>query len=160
MLQLIIQIVIKKYLTHVILIGLIVILSLGSYLFQSFQKKEEPVQIKSLDSLVPKGFVLMPIEIVNRQDIMNIITSFGVVDLYSYSKQTELPTVQVAKSVKVIAPKLEDSSFVILVPEQKVSLLFEHSPPFYAVIQNPEKKDTKIYKKYKKKSLVIIEEGI
>lgn len=147
----------KKYFSHLLIVLAIVLLSLISEFLPIMLKKNK--EILSLDALVPKNFVLLPIEISNGKDIINIIGKYGVVDLYAYSKETGLPEKQAASAVKVLPPETEESRFVALVPEKEVSYLFKYSDPFYAVIQNPDKKGSKIYKKKEKKSLIVIEEN-
>ena len=141
------------------MLGSILVLSIVSYFIPFFQKSEKSQKV-SLDTLVPKGFVLVPIDILNGKDIMNLIGSHGVVDLYSYSKRTDLPKEQIAKSIKILPPEMEEGLFVALVPEQEVNKLFEYSPPFYAVIQNPQKQGSQIHKKRVRKPITIIEENL
>ena len=146
----------KKYSGHfLIILGLIFLSLISEFLPAMLKEKPKPL---SLDSLVPKDFVLMPIEISNGKDIMNIIGKYGVVDLYAYSKQTGLPEKQAASALKILPPDAEEGHFVALVPEKEATYLFGYSDPFYAVIQNPNKKGAKIYKKKKKQSLIVIEE--
>lgn len=153
----IIEYLLKKYSGHFLVILCLVCLSLVPKIV-SIMSKEQPKSF-SLDSLVPKDFVLLPIEISNGQDIMGIIGKYGVVDLYAYSKQSGVPDKQAASAVKILPPETEEGRFVALVPEKEVSYLFKYSDPFYAVIQNPNKIGSKIYKKKEKKSLIVIEEN-
>lgn len=148
---------IKKYWTHCIILIFLFAFSIISK-FLPLLSKETP-KTASLDSLVPKGFVLMPIEIRNSQDIQSIIGSYGVVDLYAYSAHTGLPEVLAASALKVLPPSTEEGSFTALVPEKSARHLFDYTESFYAVIQNPQKTGSKIYKKEKNKSLIVIEEN-
>lgn len=147
----------KKYFWHfLVVLGVILLSLISKYLPLALKEQAKP---PSLDSLVPKGSVLVPIEISNGKDIINIIGGYGVVDLYAYSSQTNLPEKQAASSLKILPPDTEEGRFLALVPEKEAGLLFEYSDPFYAVIQNPNKKNSKIYKKKKRKSLIVIEEN-
>lgn len=145
----------RKYSSHgLILLGLVIFSLLSEILPLAF--KEEP-KTPSLDSLVPKDFVLIPIELSNGTDIINIIGSYGVVDLYAYSNQTHVPEKQVAKAIKIIPPDKEEGHFAALIPEQEARHLFKYPKPFYAVIQNPNKRGSKVYKK-KEKSVILVED--
>lgn len=149
--------ILKKYIWHfVIILALIFLSLLSKFLPLMFNKTPSNL---SLDHLIPKGFVLIPIEISNHKDIMNIIGAYGVVDLYAYSKETGLPEIQTASVLKIIPPETEEGDFIALVPEKEAIHLFNYSEPFYAVIQNPNKRGAKIYKKKKKKSLLVIEDN-
>lgn len=143
--------IIKKHLSSLMMIVVIFMFSLLSHCLSKKPKGE-----KSLDSLVPQGFVLIPVQIFNGKDIVGYIGSHGIVDLYSLS-QNETPQEKVGKSLKIISPQTQDSEFVVLIPEKEVPLFFEHSPPFYAVIKNPQKQASQIHKKRVKKHLTIIE---
>lgn len=146
----------KKFGWHFIILTLLILFSIAGNFISSSKSQTKNF---NLDSLVPKGFVLMPIEISNAQDIKNIIGSYGVVDLYAYSKTTMLPEKLVASYLKVIPPTTEEGAFTALVPKKSAIYLFDYTEGFYAVIQNPEKTGSKIYKKQKNKSLIVIEEN-
>lgn len=118
--------------------------------------KKAPV---SLDQMVPKGFVLVPLEISNGEDLFSFIGAYAVVDLYLDSKGVGLPEQQAASQVRVFPPQSEEGLWTALIPEKEVIHLFEYVSAFYAVIQNPEKKNSKIYRKQKKPSLIVIEES-
>ena len=147
----------KKYGWHFVILIFLLVFSFASKFFPLLHK--ETSKKLSLDQLVPKGFVLMPIEISNGQDIKNIIGAYGVVDLYAYSKATGLPETLVASALKVLPPSTEEGTFTALVPEKSAIYLFDYTEGFYAVIQNPQKTGAKIYKKQKNKSLIVIEEN-
>ena len=149
--------ILKKYKGHfLIILGLICLSLVSEFLPKLLKEKKE---IQSLDSLIPKDFVLIPIEVINGKDIINIIGDYGVVDLYAYSEQTGLPQQQVGSVVKILPPNKEEGHFMAIIPEKQASYLFEYPDPFYAVIQNPNKKNSKIYKRKEKKSLIVIEEN-
>ena len=152
----VLEYLLQKYFWHFIIIFILIVLSLVSKFLPLVFKPDKPAV--SLDHLVPKGFVLVPIEISNGKDITGIIGQYGVVDLYSYSNKTGLPDKQAASALKILPPKTEEGHFLALVPEKQASDLFQYSDLFYAVIQNPGKKSSKIYKKRKSKSLIVIEE--
>ena len=147
----------KKYGWHFIILIILILFSLAGKFFPLLSKTTP--QELSLDHLVPKGFVLMPIEISNGPDIRNIIGSYGVVDLYAYSETTGLPDKLSASSLKILPPLTEEGAFTALVPEKSAIHLFDYTESFYAVIQNPQKTGAKIYKKQKMKSLIVIEEN-
>ena len=147
----------KKYFGQFVILFCLLIFSFGAQLIPFLFK--EPEKQHSVDHLVPKDFVLMPIAISNAQDIRSLMAGYGVVDLYAYSETTGLPDRQVASVLKVIPPQTEEGQFVALVPEKEAIHLFEYSEALYAVIQNPGKTGSKIYRKKKNKSLIVIEES-
>ena len=124
----------------------------------SLINKKTPIAV-SLDQMVPKGFVLVPLEISNGEDLFPFIGAYAVVDLYLDSKNMGLPERQIAEQVKIFPPQSEEGLWTALIPEKEVIHLFEYASAFYAVIQNPKKNNSKIYKKQKKASLIVIEES-
>ncbi|MBC6414976.1 MAG: hypothetical protein GDA46_01095 [Bdellovibrionales bacterium] len=147
----------EKYVFHFFLILIALFVSLGSHTKSFFWKeKESPM---SLDQLVPEGFVLVPIEISNGEDLFPFVGNYGVVDLYLDSQGIGLPTKQIASQIRIFPPQTEEGFWTALIREKEVIDLFEYSSAFYAVIQNPKMKAAKIYKKLKKSSLVVIEES-
>ena len=146
----------KKYKGHFFIILCLMVLSFVSKILPGLLKTQ--AETLSLDSMVPKDFVLLPIEISNGKDIIGLMGKYGVVDLYAYSDQTGLPEKQAGGAIKILPPETEDGRFVALVPEKEALGLFEYSNPFYAVVQNPNKSGAKIYKRKKRPSLVVIEE--
>ena len=148
---------IQKHKTQLFLIGAVFALAVLSGLTQSFLKR--PPAPLSLDEMIPEGFVLIPIEIGNSEDIIHLIGPYGVIDLYSYNPHTHLPRERAARSLKVIPTKTEENRFAVMAPEKEAIRLLEYKGPFYAVVQNPKKTGSQIYKKRIKKHLTVIEES-
>ena len=150
-----IKALLQRYKVQILLISIVLVLTLLLNMTQKIFKKTKPL---SLDELIPKSFVLISIEIQNSEDLIKIIGSYGVVDIYTYSPFSGLPENQVAKSLKVIPTQSEDRRFAIMIPEKEVTLFLEHKGPFYAVIQHPKKQGSQILKKRVHKPLQVIEE--
>ena len=148
----------KNQKNHIFIIGGIFMLTFAVGLGQKFIK-EEP-HTPSLDEFIPNNFVLVSIKIVNSSDILALIGDYGVVDLYSYTDETQQAGQQVAKALKVVPTKSEDMHFAAIVPEKDIRYLLEYKGPFYAVVQNPKKQSSQILKKRVKPQLKIIEESI
>ena len=149
---------IQKCKTQLFLIGVVFALALLSWLAQGFLK-EEPKSL-SLDEMIPEGFVLIPIEITNSRDILNLIGPYGVIDLYSHDSHFGQPGERAAQALKVIPTQTEESRFAVVAPETEAVRLLEYTEPFYAVVRNPNKKGSQIHKKRVKKHLTVIEETV
>ena len=149
----------EKYFWAFCLILLFSFVSLGSYIRDFLLKNTEDQSQVSLDQLVPQGFVLVPIEISNGGDLFPFVGNYAVVDLYLDSQSLGLPDKQIASRIKIFPPQIEEGLWTALIPEKEVIYLFEYVSAFYAVIQNPKKRDSKIYKKQKTNSLIVIEES-
>jgi hypothetical protein len=120
--------------------------------------KEAPVKdgsladISGIDTYIPNGFVLLPIEIQNQASLESILGQYGVVDLYSPGDASP-----VAKSVKIVRSPKNPEQFSILVPEgQSGPLVKASTRPFFVIIQNPESKNAQ-YRAPLKKSRIVID---
>lgn len=147
--------ILKKYKIQLIAILIVFLLSLILTLIQFFSSKASKKQ-KPFIEMIPEGFVLLPVEISNGADLISLIGSHGVVDLYSHPQEEKQPKEQVAKALKIITSFSENSRFMAIVPEKQVPYFFEHEGPFYAVLKNPHRQGSQIHKKKVKTSLRIL----
>ena len=106
----------------------------------------------SIDTHIPKGYVLIPIELVNFKSIRGIIGRLAIVDLYlQRTSKSNLPINQpIVSSIRLIQAPNNNNQIAILVPENKANL-FLGDKLFFATIQNPKNYQTKYYKKIKEK---------
>ncbi len=130
-----------------------------SLLFTLFPKKDNQTEIqnsKNLDTYIPEGFVLVPIELSNGPSLDGLLESKGVVDLYTGDparKQAE----KAVEAVKIIRSPRNPSYFAVLVPEDKAPFLIQRFQAFHAVIQNPgQKKKTRVQPLRKKRKRTIV----
>lgn len=94
--------------------------------------KSEPLYA---DTVIPKGFVLVPVEIANIQAVAGIIDKLGVIDLYSGGTE-EKPSALIASKIKVMRAPLNPSQYAVLAPELLSREIMKHKAPFWAVVQN------------------------
>lgn len=87
------------------------------------------------DTLIPKGFVLIPVELANIEAISALIDQFGVIDLYAGSP-SEKGTQKIISRVKVLRAPLNPQQYAVLVPESFSSLVMKARGPFWGVVQN------------------------
>ena len=85
------------------------------------------------DTLIPKGFVLIPIELANVESVAGLIDQFGVVDLYSGPENN---SVLVASRIKILRAPLNQNKYAVMVSETFSQELMKIKGPFLAVVQN------------------------
>ncbi len=139
----------------------LVILSFVFTFFQTTNRtKDKKQKTKSVDTYIPEGLVLLPIELSNSSSLDGLLESKGVVDLYT-TNPTKISAEKVAMAVKIIRSPNNYNHFAVLVPEKQASWLIKRFQAFYAVIQNPRKAGTKIQplKRKIKRSIVIELDG-
>ena len=94
-----------------------------------------------ISDLIPEGFVMVPIELKNHSALSDLISSFGVVDLYQQKPHKKEPH-KLARAVRVV--RLQTGRFSALIPESKAGSFVKHQSPFTAVVQHFDKKDSQI----------------
>lgn len=109
-------------------------------------KKESQEIIKSVDTYIPRGHVLVPLDLQNAESLTGIVSDIGgVVDIYTVSSEIG-KSKKVATKVKILKAPLNPQQFAILLSESESTLFLNNSGPFIAVIQNPQEKTPESHK--------------
>ncbi len=95
---------------------------------------QEPEKAVTADTMIPPGFVLVPIEISNIAAVAALIDQFGVIDLYGGN--SEANAVQIASRVKVLRAPLNPRQYAVMVSESLSKEIMTFKGPFWAVVQN------------------------
>lgn len=90
-----------------------------------------------IDTIIPDGYVLIPIKLLNASAISAAIGSHGVADIYS-TVAGEKSKLLFSKSKIIKSIDSDDPVFSILVKESKAQLLSNYETPFFAAVQNPK----------------------
>ena len=133
------------------------LISLTFTLLQHTDKTKERKETQNLDTYIPEGFVLVPVELSNNASLVGLLENKGIVDLYTGDPSRQQAQ-KAATAVKIIRSPRNPSYFAVLVPENKAPFLIQRFQPFHAVIQNPrQKKKTHIQplNKKRKRNIVI-----
>lgn len=103
---------------------------------------EEP---KSVDTFIPRGFVLVPLEIANAESLTSLVGDVGgVVDLYLATNANQKGGLKVGTKMKILRAPLNPQQYAVLVREHESSRLLSYAGPFIAVVQNPDEKGAQI----------------
>lgn len=105
-------------------------------IFSSASLKESraatPLEV---DTIIPRGYVLVPVDLENKEAVQSLIQSHGIIDLYT-GNPLERKTVKLATRIKIIRAPYNPNLFAVLVKEQLAERIMKQSGTFYAVIQN------------------------
>ncbi len=96
--------------------------------------EEAPVQV---DTVIPIGHLLIPIELENKNQIEDLLGPQSIVDLY----QVPLPGQKgqlVGRRFRLLRAPLNPSVFAILVRENEAEQILSLPGPFRATLRNPE----------------------
>lgn len=135
------------------LIVLIIVNLILSLRPQNVVKPEVPIQA---DTIIPAGFVLLPITLANIESIKGLIQHFGVIDLYVAATPTT-PGRKIASRIKILRAPLNENEFAVLVPENLSENIMKTNGYFTGVVQNRFVEGTTKLAETKKSSPIQIE---
>jgi hypothetical protein len=105
----------------------------------------------SVDTFIPAGLILVPLEISNSESLASLVGEMGgVVDLYLASNDQRKGGVKVAAKVKLVRAPLNPQQYAVLVREEEGPKLMAYNGPFLAVVQNPDVKGAQLSQTAKK----------
>jgi hypothetical protein len=130
----------NKVLAASFVLFLIVYLTLNS----KTEKRASAHEAVYADTLIPKGFVLVPIELANLNAVASLINQFGVIDLYG--GDSEANSVQIASRIKILRAPLNPNQYAVLVTEDLSKQIMRYKGPYWAVVQNREAEPVAIKK--------------
>ena len=99
-----------------------------------------------VDTFIPKGFVLVPIEVTNYEALDSILGKFGVVDLYQPAAPAGDRAKLVARNVRLLRAPQNPSLFAILIRESDSERILRFGATFQVILKRPEKVGTEFVK--------------
>ena len=122
--------IIKKYPRSMIAIFLLFCATMAWLVETGVSQKVQDSEPEAIDTFIPRGFVLVPIEIQNLASLDSIVGQFGVIDLYP-----EGETTPVGHNLKLIRSPRDPSQFAVMVSEQDSREIVKHGQkPFHVVV--------------------------
>lgn len=124
------------------LVGFLVI-GLIAFVSSPSKSEQDPLETvtapASVDTYIPAGHVLVPIEVANAESLASLVGDMGgVVDLYLASNDTQKGGLKVGSKLKLLRAPLNPQQYAVLVKDSESPRLLSFSGPFIAVVQNPE----------------------
>lgn len=130
--------------------ALLIVIALIKDTFDSNDRTDQPAQDSDtlidprVDTVIPSGFVLIPIEISNLEALDSLIGRYAIVDLFSAPNLSQRSK-KVADNVRLLRAPLNPSQFAVLIADSESELFFANDGPYRVVIQNPDKnEETKV----------------
>jgi hypothetical protein len=118
---------------------------------QTSKKESAPLyQAESVDTYIPKGFVLVPLDILNIESVSSFIGDKGVIDLYETKDGRK--SKKLAEKVRIIQAPLNPQVYAALVPENKSRLFVTDDQPLFAVVQSKSETQSTFTKPEQKKA--------
>lgn len=140
-----------------ILCAIFVALGLITFFVSQEEEKVEvqAVQSPDIDELIPAGFVLLPVELVNREALASIIGATAVVDILTVNSTTMSPQTKIASRIKMIRSPKNPDFFALLVEESASADILDKPGPYFALVQNKKQTNSNYYKSKKQSKVEI-----
>ena len=126
------------------------------------QNSSEPVPVErvaAVDTMIPKGYVLVPIEVQNYESLDSILGRFGVVDLFQPGSGTAESQRLVARNVRILRAPQNPSHFAVLIREEEVPRVLHQGGLFTVIVKRPHGDGTEFVNDLKPKRRKIVYEG-
>jgi hypothetical protein len=113
----------------------------------------------TVDTYIPRGFVLVPIEALNYEALDSILGRFAIVDLY-HGGTPEMPAQGlVARNVRLLRAPQNPGHFAILVREAEAAHVLRWGSQFTVIVKRPAEGGTEFVKEAAVQRRRIIYEG-
>jgi hypothetical protein len=112
-------------------------------LWQPARGPDAPAE--SVDTHIPRGFVLIPIEVHNYEALDSLFGRFGLVDLFIPAENGS-PQRLVAVNVRLLRAPQNPTRFAVLVPERESSKILAHAGAYVVSIKPPSATGTEFVK--------------
>lgn len=115
--------------------------------FASLWTPQTPIKgsAESVDTHIPRGFVLIPIEVHNYEALDSLFGRYGLVDLYLPPENGASQRL-VALNVRLIRAPHNPSRFAVLVPESESPKILSHGGSYVVSIKPPGSGGTEFVK--------------
>lgn len=98
-------------------------------------------QLAGVDTFIPRGFVLVPIEVQNYEALDSILGKYGVVDLFrNRADGGQL----IAKNVRLMRAPQNPSRFAVLIAETQASEILKYQGLVFVTLKPPGQNGTEI----------------
>lgn len=112
-----------------------------------------------VDTFIPKGFVLVPIEVRNYEALDSVLGKFALVDLYQGGTPEAPRQRLVGRNVRLLRAPQNPSHFAVLVQEEGAADLLANGAEFTVIIKRPSGGGTEFVKEIAKTHRKIVYEG-
>lgn len=101
------------------------------------RESKSPGEAADVATYIPKGFVLVPLEVQNYEALDSILGRFGWVDLYRGEAGGASKLHLVARNVRLLRAPLNPSHFAVLIEEGRSAQVMREGGPFTVIVKRP-----------------------
>ncbi len=145
----------KKYDKQILIACILTVLAL-QLIFNS--TKTEPIELErvnllEIDTIIPAGHSLFPLELTNQESILSMIGDFGVIDLYRFIPNNK--KILIAENLKIFKSRKNENLLYALVFDDQTHKFISLDQKMFAVIKNRKSPAIKMPMSPKKTKRVI-----
>jgi hypothetical protein len=107
-----------------------------------------------VDTMIPAGYMLVPIQLSNAESLASLAGQFSVVDLYAVGDKGR-KGFKVASAVKLLRAPLNPQQFAVLIRESESAKIVTMDGPFFAALKNRADSSRSGLEHVKKSNLII-----
>lgn len=130
----------------------IAVLGLCFFIFKNIDSKEpsskKTARPTPLETYIPEGMTLVPIEVMNLQQLQSLIDDRAIVDLFAPNRKSP-----VAESLKLVRSPMDPNIYAVLVKDELSKQILEHGYQFIVVVKNRNSRHAPKQKVFKRKIL-------
>lgn len=122
--------------------GMLVLVVLFAILqIKTSSSEKAPIEAEPLqaDTVIPEGYVLLPLQLENIENLASLIDTFGVIDLYG---QQEEKIEILASRLKILQAPLNPNQYAVLAPHSLSRTIMRHGGPYWGTVRNRHEKET------------------
>lgn len=130
------------------------VIGLASWWRGGSSPTESSAVAAGLDTYIPKGFVLVPIDVQNYEALDSILGKFGIVDLFrGQDEGGQL----IARNVRLLRAPQNPSRFAVLVAEAQAPRIMNGPGEIFVVVKPPGDAGTEFVKQESQARRIVFE---
>lgn len=117
----------------------------GKKRFQSVETAQTRISDKNenLSELIPSGYMLYPIEVINAASLHSMMGDFAYVNLYA-PKKTQKGTKLIGKNLRIIRSPKDPEQFALVLKESTYLNQLQLQNKYYVTVTNPKDSDREV----------------
>ncbi|HMN68029.1 MAG TPA: hypothetical protein PKC28_05770 [Bdellovibrionales bacterium] len=126
----------------------------GYFLLPSSAPPPSPERATDVTTFIPKGFVLVPIEVENYEALDSILGRFGTVDLLRPAREPGASPNLVARNVRLLRAPQNPIHFAVLIAENEVDRMLAEGSLFTVIVKRAQAGGTEFVKTKKGRKII------
>lgn len=115
--------------------------------------EESAPEVSSLETFIPQGHLLIPIEVANADRLEGVLGSHGIVDLYELPVERGARSKLVGRRLRLLRAPLNPQAFAVLLRENEVERFLGTQGPYLASLRSSHEESHEVAKAPKTRAI-------